>query len=58
MKEEEKATALQFQKLIETLNAELENPQVYLFGERERTVVVIGKIKGGFGGVITLVVET
>lgn len=58
MKDDEKATAVKFQKLIETLKAELENPQVYLIGKTERTVVVVGKIKGGFGGVITLVVET
>ena len=58
MNEEERATAAHFQKLIEILNVELENPQVYLFGGRERTVVIIGKVKGGFGGVITLVVET
>lgn len=58
MKDDEKATALRFAKLVETLKAELENPQVYLMGERERTVVIVGKVRGGFGGVITLVVET
>ena len=58
MNDEEKATATGFQKLVETLEIELENPQVYLFGERERTVVIIGKVKGGFGGLVTLVVET
>ena len=55
---DEKATAQKFQKLIDTLQTQLENPRVYLFGERERTVVIIGKVKGGFGGVVTLVVET
>lgn len=58
MDDEGKVSALKFQKLSETLQTQLENPQVYLFGERERTVVVIGKVKGGFGGVVTLVVET
>lgn len=58
MSDDEKATAKQFQNLVAILNAELENPQVYLFGERERIVVIIGKVKGGFGGVVTLVVET
>ena len=58
MKDDEKAEARRFAKLIETLETQLENPRVYLFGERERTVVVIGKLKGGFGGIVTLVVET
>lgn len=58
MSDDEKATAQKFQKLVVTLQTQLENPRVYLFGERERTVVVIGKVKGGFGGVVTLVVET
>ena len=58
MKDDEKATARKFQKLVEMLGAELESPQVYLIGKVERTVVVVGKIKGGYGGVITLVVET
>ena len=58
MNEQEQATAKRFQKLIETLEAELENPQVYLFGEREKTVVIVGKVKGGFGAVVTLIVET
>lgn len=58
MNDDEKALALKFQKFIVTLETQLENPQVYLFGERERTVVIIGKVKGGFGGVATVVVET
>ena len=58
MSDDEKATAKRFQTLVEVLNAELENPRVYLFGERERTVVIIGHVKGGFGGLMTLVVET
>ncbi len=58
MNDEEKTMARRFQKFIGTLETQLENPQVYLIGERERTVIIIGKVKGGFGGVITLVVET
>ena len=58
MSDDEKATAQKFQKLIVTLQTQLDNSHVYLFGERERTVVIIGKVKGGFGGVVTLVVET
>ena len=58
MSDDEKARARQFQRFVQTLNAQLENPQVYLFGERERSVIIIGKVKGGFGGVLTLVVET
>lgn len=58
MNDDEKAMAQKFQKFVVTLETQLETPQVYLFGERERTVVIIGKVKGGFGGVVTLVVET
>ena len=58
MSDDDKTTAQRFQNLTETLQTQLENPQVYLFGERERAVVIIGKVKGGFGGIVTLVVET
>lgn len=58
MSDDEKAMGQRFQKFIVTLETQLENPRVYLFGERERTIVIIGKVKGGFGGVVTLVVET
>ncbi len=58
MDADEKATARKFQEFIETLETQLENPRVYLFGERERTVIILGKVKGGFGGAVTLVVET
>ena len=58
MGDEEKATAKRFADLVEIINSELEKPQVYLIGERERTAAVIGKIKGGFAGIVTLVVET
>ncbi len=58
MSDDEKAMARKFQNFVGVLQAQLENPQVYLFGERERTVVIIGKVKGGFGGAVTLVVET
>ena len=58
MGDDEKQDAKKFAQLIETINAELENPQVYLIGEREITAATIGKVAGGFGGVVTLVVET
>ena len=58
MGDEEKAMTVRFQKLIVAFETQLENPQVYLIGEREKTVAVVGKVKGGFGGVVTLVVET
>ena len=58
MSDDEKAMARKFREFVVTLEAQLENPRVYLFGERERTVIIIGKVKGGFGGVVTLVVET
>ena len=46
------------QKFVVTLETQLENPTVYLINPREKTVVSSAKFKGGFGGVITLVVET
>ncbi len=58
MDDDEKATAKRFVELVETINAELENPCVYLIGERERTAAIIGQVAGGFAGVVTLVVET
>lgn len=58
MKDDEKANAARFAKLVETLQNGLENPRVYLIGKTERTVAIIGKAKGGFAGLITLVVET
>ena len=58
MDDDEKAEAARFGDLIETLQGELQNPRVYLIGEGERTVAVVGQVEGGFGGVVTLVVET
>ena len=58
MGDDEKADARKFADLVEIINAELENPRVYLIGEREVTAAVLGKIAGGFGGVVTLIVET
>lgn len=58
MDDEEQANVGQFEQLVETLNGELETPRVYLIGERERTAAIIGKVMGGFAGVVTLVVET
>ena len=58
MKDADRAQAKRFGDLIETLKSELEKPQVYLIGKVERTVAVIGKVEGGFAGVITTVVET
>lgn len=58
MGDDEKATAKQFDDLVEMLNSQLENPRVYRIGEREITAAVIGKVKGGFAGVVTTIVET
>ena len=58
MNEEEKSDAKKFADLVEIIHSELEDPRVYLIGERERTAAIIGKVAGGFGGVVTLVVET
>lgn len=58
MDDDEIANAKKFEQLVETINSELKKPRVYLIGERERTAAVIGKVAGGFAGVVTLVVET
>ena len=58
MNDDEKADAKRFQDLIETINAALENAQVYRIGEREITAAIIGKVRGGFGGLVTKVIET
>ena len=58
MDDDEKATAKRFGKLVETLDAELEKPRVYRIGEREITAAIIGKVQGGFAGVVTMAVET
>ena len=58
MGDAEKADAKKFEELVKTINAELGSPRVYLIGEREITAAVIGQVAGGFGGVVTLVVET
>lgn len=58
MGDEEKEHAKKFESLIETLESELDSPRVYLVGEREITAAIIGKVEGGFGGVVTLIVET
>ncbi len=58
MGDDEKADAQKFADLVETIDAQLDEPRVYLVGEREITAAVIGKVAGGFAGVVTLVVET
>ena len=58
MNDDEKATAKRFEKLVETLDAELDKPTVYRIGEREITAAIVGKIAGGFAGIVTTVVET
>lgn len=58
MGDDEKSNAKRFEKLVETINAELEKPSVYRIGEREITAAIIGKVAGGFGGVVTVVIET
>lgn len=58
MDDEEKSNAKRFEKLVETIKSELEKPSVYRIGEREITAAIIGKIAGGFGGVVTVVIET
>lgn len=58
MGDDEKSNAKRFEKLVETIHSELEKPSVYRIGEREITAAIIGKIAGGFGGIVTVVVET
>lgn len=53
--------ARRFQELQETLEDCLAEIQVFVFGERRRTVVIIGRVKeppSGVAGLITEVVET
>jgi hypothetical protein len=58
MEDEEKATAQRFANLRDLLKAELKDVCVYLYGERERDVVVVGETESGFAGLVTLIVET
>ena len=58
MGDDEKADAQKFADLVEIINSDLDKPRVYLVGEREVTAAIIGEVAGGFGGVVTLVVET
>ena len=58
MSDDEKADAKKMSELVEALNADLESPRVYLIGEREITAAIIGKVAGGFAGVVTTIVET
>ncbi len=58
MSDDEKADAKKMSELVEALSADLENPRVYLIGEREITAAIIGKVQGGFAGVVTTIVET
>ena len=58
MEDEDKATAKKFAALLKTLKKELASPTVYLFGDRKKDAVVIGRVEGGFAGLVTQVVET
>lgn len=58
MSDDDKANAKKMGELATTLNSDLESPKVYLIGEREITAAIIGKVEGGFAGVVTTVVET
>ncbi len=58
MGDDEKADAKKMGELVEALKADLESPHVYLIGEREITAAIIGKVKDGFAGVVTTIVET
>lgn len=58
MNDEEIATAQRFAALLETLQTELKDVQVVLWGENELQVAIIGRCEGGFAGLLTFVVET
>lgn len=58
MGDDEKADAKKMANLADALNADLESPHVYLIGDREITAAVIGKVEGGFAGVVTTIIET
>lgn len=54
----EKKNAKRFAHLIEVLQTCLEDPLVYLFGERRRVVFIAGAVPGGVAGLKTTVIET
>ena len=57
--DEEKATLQQFQKLVQTLQVNLTDLHVYIYGDTKKDVYVVGKTASGdFAGVHTKVVET
>lgn len=58
MNDEERATAARFAALLKALQAELQEPQVVVWGEAEKRVAIVGKCEGGLAGVTTLIVET
>jgi hypothetical protein len=47
-----------FQELVETLKTTLDDVKVFRVGETRIDVYVVGKSKGGYAGLKTLVVET
>lgn len=57
--EEEKETVAKFQALVQTIKANLNNPQVYRVGEIEIDAYIVGETpEGNLAGIATKVIET
>ena len=56
--DEERAEVKKFQALIAVLKDTLKQPQVWLLGEVNRIVYIVGGVEGGSAGLQTRVVET
>jgi Nuclease A inhibitor-like protein len=57
--DEEKETVKKFQNLVQTIKANLNNPQVYRLGKIEIDVYIIGETPtGDLAGLATKVIET
>lgn len=58
MSVDDQKTARRFADLRAFLNANFAEIEVMAWGTSEKQVVVIGRVEGGFAGLVTLVVET
>ncbi len=58
MEDEDKQTARRFADLRAFLNANFAEIEVLAWGDAKKQIVIIGRVEGGFAGLVTLVVET
>jgi hypothetical protein len=58
MNDDEKTSAKRFAELRDTLKNSLEKPQVLLWGDAAKQVLIAGAVEGGLAGLTTKVVET